>query len=616
MEAGPENNRLGGAEETGLQMVIDQDLAALREKVVEWNRGYDPERRMLRKPFKSKGYHTTLENIDFVHPVRDSLVYALALLDSELPGNDRVGLDIVACVLELQDRRPRSATFGIWPYYDEEPLERMSPPDWNWADFCGKLLLLIDDRHRGKMDGELAEDIRLAVFAASDAIIKRNVGPHYTNIAIMGAFVVLIAGERYGHGPYLHYGLQRLEILRDHTNRLGTFEEFNSPAYTPLAIRELSAILSLTRQTRAKELVRELLEVAWRMVAEHFHPPTKQWAGPYGRTYSTVSSASIHSFLDRALSGKGALAGGRNKALSPSDYRIALHCPEPYHRFFQESGDRDLRQLVSQNAERGTQVWATTAIKGPTCLGTFNRECMWNQRRNWLAFTQNRDSFTYISLHFLHDGYDYSSAIATIAQDGLNSLLALTFCTDGGDTHIKLYPIDGTISAQDLRLRFEIGGRLEGVNATVAPEAGAGAGAAAVTEEVGGCAVVTVNEVELRIRKLFAAFEGYSSYWEIVRSEATICLDYVMYSGERKVVDFREMQRAAIVLATQFGRFGDGIRDARCSVSGDLVQAEYDSGSSAMSISVPLKPDRKSAMLLRCQSAVAKKREKEKVDRP
>ena len=71
----------------------------------------------------------------------------------------------------------------------------MSPPDWNWADFLGANLLQISRDHRDILDPDLLQQVDHAIVHACHAIIKRNVGPGYTNIAIMGAYVTLVAGE-------------------------------------------------------------------------------------------------------------------------------------------------------------------------------------------------------------------------------------------------------------------------------------------------------------------------------------------------------------------------------------------------------------------------------------
>ena len=91
---------------------------------------YDPAEQMLRQPFSSPGYHTTLHG-GWVHPTRDALQYAVALLDTGEPERLTRAEAILRRVVALQDTDPTSKTYGIWSWFMEEPLPKMSPPDWN-----------------------------------------------------------------------------------------------------------------------------------------------------------------------------------------------------------------------------------------------------------------------------------------------------------------------------------------------------------------------------------------------------------------------------------------------------------------------------------------------------
>jgi hypothetical protein len=136
------------------------------------------------------------------------------------------------------------------------------------------------------MPGALRAGVERAVRNACEAIVRRNVGPHYTNIAIMGAFVTLAAGEWLGDRRLEAYGAERLQRFYDYTMESGAFQEFNSPTYTTVAIEELSSIRTETGNERIRDMAGELLLIAWKTVAERYHPRTGQWAGPHARAYS------------------------------------------------------------------------------------------------------------------------------------------------------------------------------------------------------------------------------------------------------------------------------------------------------------------------------------------
>ena len=119
----------GGLEEGANVAVSLKAMSYLRE----CDRRFDAKLNLLAEPFDSPGYHTRIANGGVVHGTVQSLRYALALLQSgDESCHERAG-GIVHAVLGLQDTNAASPTYGIWPWFLEEPLSEMSPPDWNWA---------------------------------------------------------------------------------------------------------------------------------------------------------------------------------------------------------------------------------------------------------------------------------------------------------------------------------------------------------------------------------------------------------------------------------------------------------------------------------------------------
>lgn len=523
--------------------LIDHKQLLIR-KINFWEKHFDPEICMLKLPFHSPGYHTTLtaKEHPLVHPTYPSLLYALALLDSEVPEYSGQAIDVIRMLITLQDQNPESDTYGIWSWFYEEPLEQMSPPDWNWADFCGKQLVQIEARHGSRMPDDLRERIRQAVFCACDAIIKRDVGPHYTNIALMGSFVTLIAGEVYGILKYANYGLRRLERLNQYTRKLGTFHEFNSPTYSVIAITELSKIHSLTVSPRAKKIAGGLLDGVWRMVAEHFHPGTNQWSGPHSRSYSTILTDIAKSFLQIATHSKVVFPFDKEQPYDAEWYGSGIGCPQKYLPFFTRSEERVLNQLYSRNEKSGLEKWATTYMTPSYALGVSSEEIMWNQTRPLLVYLDNGGQAAYLNLRVLHDGYDYCSSVLNSKTERNRVLFGIRFLTDGGDTHPSLDRINGCIEASDFRIRVEIGGFLDHI----------------CTDTDGARAHATIGGITLGLRTLFAALGIASDHddersrswgWEVAKKNDIVCFDLVLYAGERKILDFVSMSKAAFLFS-------------------------------------------------------------------
>ena len=132
----------------------EQEKELFFEVMARRDRSYDPDKRAISSWRGENGYHSTLVN-QTVHSTRDSLTYAYELLNRDADGDRERSADILRHIVPLQDTNPENKTFGIWSYYIEEPLTQMSPPDWNWADFCGKELLRILLEHTEKLSADL-----------------------------------------------------------------------------------------------------------------------------------------------------------------------------------------------------------------------------------------------------------------------------------------------------------------------------------------------------------------------------------------------------------------------------------------------------------------------------
>lgn len=515
----------------------------LKPLVHSWENDYTPELGLYRRLHSYKGYHTSIKQEQYVHPLWPNSTYALALLDSGLSQLQGRAFSILEKVVSLQDRNPEHATCGIWSYFFEEPLEEMEAPDWNWADFIGKNLVLTLIRHEHRLPEPLRQEIRTSLAFAIEAIMKRNVGPSYTNIAIMGAFVSLVGGEVLGRSDYADYGLQRLERFYEFTKELGTFQEYNSPAYATITILELSKLRKETKRERAVEMAQELLDLAWIMVAGHYHAPSGEWAGPHSRSYHTLLQANTRSFLQYATHGAATHMPWGKLEYSPEWVDSGLACPAELYGYFRESGTKTIRDLVHIHPVSGVRKVATSYLTDSYALGTFNTESLWNQCRPVLAYAGNRGHPVYLQVRFLNNGYDFCSAMVTCSQQEGSALFGIHMVTNGGNTHPSLSPTQGFITTKDLRLRFELGGELSGIQLLNRTERG-------LDVKFGG--------EDLALRLLHGEFveagsEGAACVaWDIHETNGTWCADLVLYNGAERKFALREIKKLALVFALSF----------------------------------------------------------------
>jgi hypothetical protein len=516
-----------------------EQKAQLSETLRRVEAQYDPAEQMLRRPFSSPGYHTTLKG-GFVHPTRDSLSYAVALLEAGSPDQVKRAEAILRKVIRLQDQDPKSKTYGIWSWFLEEPLAVMSPPDWNWADFCGVQLLQVALFHRADIPPDLAEQVDTAIRHAARSIQRRNVGPGYTNIAIMGAYVTLITAELYKLEDLRAYALERFRRFHAYTLEQGAFTEYNSPTYTIVALQEIGRILAHAKDPEARRMADQLYRLAWQEIAQHFHPPTRQWAGPHSRCYSTLLPEKTLTLFEHATGGRARFFE-KDPALEPEQFRLPLRCPDEFAGYFISlSEPRELSRTFLKGAN---PVVGTTFLTPDFALGSVNRGDLWNQRRALIAYWGTPDKPSYLHLRFLHDGYDFADAQFLSAQKAGTVLGGVVLAVDGGDTHVSLDRIkDQKIRALDLRMRFELGGA---AGKTMPP----------FSELSAGPLRMAFGPLQIRLEVPFARFDNDSAKTETGADEkkGTAWIDVVFYSGPAREFKLDKLQQAAAAFCLSLG---------------------------------------------------------------
>ncbi|MBI3850317.1 MAG: hypothetical protein HY298_08520 [Verrucomicrobia bacterium] len=545
-------------------------LARLKRALEPLDAQYDAAAQMLRQPLSSPGYHTTLTN-GFVHPTSASLNYAVALLDT---GDDELrkrAEAILRRVIALQDQNPDSKTYGIWPWFLEEPLAKMSPPDWNWADFCGTALVQIVFDHRERLSPDVRAKVDAAILHAARSIQRRNVGPSYTNIAIMGTYVTLVAAELYGVEDLRDYALARWRRFCEYTKHHGAFTEYNSPPYTIVALKELGRLRLHAKDPEARRLTEEMYRLAWEEIAHHFHPPTRQWAGPHSRCYSTLLRPEVLGLIERATEGR--VSFGVNEP-TLDEYRLPLPCPRDLEHFFSAlDTPRDFRETFVKSEP---PVVGTTHLEAAFALGSINRGDLWNQRRPLLAYWGSASRPSYLQVRFLHDGYDFATAQFFSVQQGGNVLAGINFSVDGGDRHPSLDKIkNATIRAKDLRLRFEFGGA-------------AGEGEFIAPATLAETAQLRFGELRVQLNVPYAVFSEARGRWQVGKENDKAFFDVVLYSGEERTFHLAELNSAAVGFAARLSTSDEPPRSVGAVARDGRLQLKWES----MDLEFPVHPGR------------------------
>ncbi len=433
-------------------------MSAQTDYLVDCEKRFDAEPGLLGTELKSPNYHTCVTDGEWVHPVMPNFDYAVLLLRSQEPWAIERAIRILSLLLELQETNPCDPAYGIWPWLWEEPIEKMSPPDWNWGDFCGARLAMILHESEALLPDTLRKSIKQALRGAAQSIFRRNVQADYTNIAVMGAVVCAAAGEILDEAWLLDYGRRRLAACVAHTEYHGGFNEFNSPTYTLIVVQESERLFQLVRDEESRRHGEWIWHHAWQIIADHFHPSTGQWAGPHGRAYSDLLSDATKAFLAERTEVEFSFAG--QEEFTGFSTVKPRPCPkefrEAFHSAISEPVEKTHHFLRKEDAvlSRYGRTWMCREA----CLGSFNQGDFWTQCRPVLGYWAVKGGPpVVIRLRLLKDGRDFASGLVRSRQEEARVLSAVTFATDRGAWHPRLdRPADGVFPTRDLRVRYEI----------------------------------------------------------------------------------------------------------------------------------------------------------------
>lgn len=386
-------------------------------------------------------YHTKLGE-GRVHDLRASAEYALALLEIGSKTDLVRAEQILNRVCALQDTDPASKWYGIWGYYLEEPPARMGEADWNWADFLGGTLLLVDIRHGDRLEPGLRARIRESIHHASLSVQRRNVEAAYTNIAVKGTFVCAAAAEHLGIASLSAYARERMARIEAYIAESGSFAEYNSPVYARVTLTDLTRMRMYLQPGPLRDGAARIERRLWLHLARHWDGFRKQLAGPMSRCYETDLGEPF--WLEKSLGGRLGLA---NPALRGQygDLDTALHdfhCPEPLAGGFLQASTYFHRETFRTARPQGHPVQGATFVGPEFSLGTVNQGDFWVQSRPLLAYFGGPERpGRFVRLRLVKDGYDFASGLLwTVQRDG-NVLGLVNFRSPGGDRHPTLDPI-------------------------------------------------------------------------------------------------------------------------------------------------------------------------------
>lgn len=436
---------------------------------------YDASYGLVAEPAAYNPIHTRLWT-GIRHPYRESMQYSLALLETREPHrttDSELAAELIIRIAGSQDVDESSSTYGIWSYYDDEPLDRMSPPDWNWADFLGRDLSLILLRHGAALSTEARAAAENALRHAARSVIRRNVAMSYTNIAAKGTFVTLAAGQLLDDADLTAYGVERVGRLVNQVTEAGSFAEFNSPGYWAITTEAIGSIVQYVTTPAAREGAQWLLGRLWEHFTRRWHSPTGQLSGPMARAYTNDQrrNPTVLALLAKAVDFAGPF--GELPRLEPKIDLIApavidVVAPDAVRDAVLASPTGTVRERFSvqrMDDAPDMPITGTTSRGATATIGSVNLAEYWLQRRPVLGYwtapgTPAWQPPSWAQLRMLKNDFDFSSGMSHAVQSGPHVLWGAGLKSPGGDEHVHLFPIEAgaRVRIDDLRLRLDLVG--------------------------------------------------------------------------------------------------------------------------------------------------------------
>ncbi|MFH1007814.1 MAG: hypothetical protein V1800_09970 [Candidatus Latescibacterota bacterium] len=215
------------------------------------------------------------------HMVRDSLLYALALLEGEDSAQIERARAMVEVVISTQNLDPESPHFGSYKWNWEDTHTGVM----NAAEFIVPSLIHIYLAYPSKVPEAFRERVLQSIEKAQVAIRNRMLHLNYTNIALLSIFSQIAGGEILNSEEFRTRGHHRLNEWITQTDTQGAPTEFNSPTYSAVDLFALAWMRRFIPSEEVRIKARIMEERIWMQLAVHYHPPTRQLGGPWSRGY-------------------------------------------------------------------------------------------------------------------------------------------------------------------------------------------------------------------------------------------------------------------------------------------------------------------------------------------
>lgn len=221
------------------------------------------------------------------HLVPPTVWHALALLDA---GAVEPARRAIRAVLDCQLDDPGAPWHGTFARFREFPPPRPGAAEFvaydpNWRQFVGTGLSLALLLAPDALDAVTIDAIVRAIGLAVDGEPPGRVGPEYTNIALLAAWLDVHAGHLLGRPDLVERGERLAADVAARFAAYGTFDEWNSPTYYGIDLLALSLWRGRSPSPVLRDLGARMEAALWTELAGSYHPGLRNVPGPYTRAY-------------------------------------------------------------------------------------------------------------------------------------------------------------------------------------------------------------------------------------------------------------------------------------------------------------------------------------------
>lgn len=212
---------------------------------------------------------------------RSAVYLAVGLLIRNQQSDAARAAAVLEALVGLQKHEP-GEWLGVWPGSTSQKDRKL---DHNWREFIGVGLIVARERYGKLLPPALIKKIDEALVIAADGAVHRNVGPEYTNIALMSAFLMEWVGAKLNWPDFAGLGREKAQKVTELFNRFQTFTEDNSPTYGGVDAMGLALWRELSPSKESRTAAIAMEAAFWRDTAQLYHAGLRNLCGPFTRAY-------------------------------------------------------------------------------------------------------------------------------------------------------------------------------------------------------------------------------------------------------------------------------------------------------------------------------------------